>query len=64
MGIIVLASKLRGIGPLLEKYRNEINCEIIHDSIRERAGWTREFALHDDVDVIGYGSVAVAGPWS
>lgn len=27
-------------------------------------GWTREFALHDDAGVIGYGSVAVAGPWS
>lgn len=48
---------------MLEKYQNEINCEAIHHSIHERAGWTREFALHG-VDVIGYGSVAVVGPWS
>lgn len=65
MGITVRASELREIEPLREKYRNEMNCQIIHDSIHGRAGWTREFALHmDDAGVIGYGSVAVAGPWS
>lgn len=31
--IAVRASELREIEPLREKYRNEMNCQIIHDSI-------------------------------
>lgn len=64
MAITVRVSELREIVPLREKYRKEMDCQIIHDSIHARAGWTREFALHmHDGGVIGYGSVAVAGPW-
>lgn len=63
MAIGVRATEPSEIEPLREKYRAEINCQIIHDSIHGRPGWTREFALHDDGAVIGYGSVAVAGPW-
>jgi GNAT superfamily N-acetyltransferase len=58
-------TELPEIQPLREKYRQEMNCQIIHDSIHGRPGWTREFALHldDGGPIIGYGSVAVAGPW-
>jgi GNAT superfamily N-acetyltransferase len=64
MSVSVRASELSEIEPLREKYREEMNCQIIHDSIHGRAGWTREFSLHlHDGPVIGYGSVAVAGPW-
>ena len=63
MAIAARASKLDEIEPLREKYRKEMDCQVIHDSIHERAGWTKEFALHDDGAVVGYGSVAVAGPW-
>jgi GNAT superfamily N-acetyltransferase len=64
MAITVRASELREIVPLREKYRKEMDCQIIHDSIHARGGWTREFVLRmDDGGVIGYGSVAVAGPW-
>lgn len=64
MAVTVRASELREIVPLREKYRKEMNCQIIHDSIHARAGWTREFALQmDDGNLIGYGSVPVAGPW-
>lgn len=64
MAITVRPSELRKIEPLREKYRKEMDCQIIHDSIHARAGWTREFALHTDYGaMIGYGSVAVAGPW-
>jgi GNAT superfamily N-acetyltransferase len=61
--IDVRASELREIEPLRETYRKEMNCQIIHDSIHVRAGWTREFAFSMDGVLIGYGSVAVAGPW-
>lgn len=64
VAIHVRASELGEIAPSREKYRKEMNCQIIHDSIHARAGWSREFALHmDDGAAIGYGSVAVAGPW-
>lgn len=64
MAISVRVSEFRAIEPLREKYREEMSCQIIHDSIHQRAGWTREFSLHlDDGPIIGYGSVAVAGPW-
>jgi GNAT superfamily N-acetyltransferase len=46
-------------------YRLEMACQVIHDSIHDRNGWTQEFLLRDDdggAD-IGYGSLAVAGPW-
>jgi GNAT superfamily N-acetyltransferase len=44
-------------------YRQEMNCQIIHDSIHSRPGWTVEYALIADGTPVGYGSVAVAGPW-
>lgn len=65
MAIFVRASELSEIAPLREQYRREMNCQIIHDSIHVRPGWSREIAIElDDERVIGYGSVATGGPWS
>ena len=47
-----------------DMYHLEIDCQIVHDSIHDRKGWTREYALARDGKVVGYGSVAVAGPWT
>jgi len=44
-------------------YRQEMNCQIVHDSIHERPGWTLEYVLDLGPARAGYGSVAVAGPW-
>ena len=41
-----------------------MNCQIIHDSIHVRPGWTIEYALDLAGSLVGYGSVAVAGPWT
>ena len=62
--ISVRESTLEAIQFLRDVYRVEMNCQIVHDSIHERRGWTREYALALNRTVIGYGSVAVAGPWS
>ena len=62
--ISVRESTLEAIQFLRDVYRVEMNCQIVHDSIHERRGWTREYALALDDRVVGYGSVAVAGPWS
>lgn len=44
-------------------YRQELSCQIIHDSIHLRRGWTREYQLFVGDVAVGYASVAVAGPW-
>lgn len=52
------------IESLREEYRRAMNCQIIHDSIHARPGWTLEYALEDNNGrLAGYGSVAIAGPW-
>ena len=53
-----------GILPLRVRYRREMNCQIVHDSIHRRSGWTNTFAVHLDDIVVGFGSVAVGGPWT
>lgn len=63
MATAARGAELRQIEPLREQYRKEMNCQIIHDSIHARPCWTREFGLFSESgSIIGYGSVAVAGP--
>jgi GNAT superfamily N-acetyltransferase len=45
------------------RYREEMNCQIVSDSIHRRAGWTRSWLLLDGGRVAGFGSIAIAGPW-
>jgi GNAT superfamily N-acetyltransferase len=40
-----------------------MNCQIVHDSIHRRAGWTITYVLEIDSTAVGYGSVAIGGPW-
>jgi hypothetical protein len=53
----------RNIEALRDIYRQEMSCQIIHDSIHSRPGWTQEYLLIEDGVKVGYGSVAVGGPW-
>jgi GNAT superfamily N-acetyltransferase len=50
--------------PLRVRYRREMNCQIVHDSIHRRTGWTGTYALDLDDTCAGFGSVAVGGPWT
>jgi GNAT superfamily N-acetyltransferase len=50
--------------PLRIRYRQEMNCQIVHDSIHRRPGWTATYALHIDDTVAGFASVAIGGPWT
>lgn len=54
---------LEQIAPLRDRYRREMNCQIVHDSFHTRPGWTREYGLEVGGRVVGYGSVVEAGPW-
>jgi GNAT superfamily N-acetyltransferase len=50
--------------PLRERYRKEMNCQIVHDSIHSRPGWTMTYLLTSEGTVAGFGSTAIGGPWS
>jgi GNAT superfamily N-acetyltransferase len=40
-----------------------MNCQIVHDSLHSREGWTESYLFKIGPTAIGYGAVAVAGPW-
>ena len=47
--------------PLRVHYRQEMNSQIVHDSIHRRDGWTATYMLNvDDVNA-GFGSIALEG---
>lgn len=49
--------------PLRELHRQEMKCQIVHDSLHRREGWTRGYRLFVGGTVAAFGSVALAGPW-
>jgi RimJ/RimL family protein N-acetyltransferase len=58
------ATGLGSIRRWRDMYRLEMNCQIIFDSIHDRDGWTQEYLLSVGNTAVGYGSVAISGPWS
>jgi GNAT superfamily N-acetyltransferase len=64
MDITARRVTLETILPWRDLYRAEMNCQIIHDSIHSRPGWTEEYCLTAGRESAGYGSVAVGGPWT
>lgn len=49
---------------LRERYREEMNCQVVHDSIHRRRGWTETYALQVDGVTAGFGSKVIGGPWT
>jgi GNAT superfamily N-acetyltransferase len=45
------------------RYRQEMDCQILHDSFFSRNGWTRPFLFRIDGAPVGHGAVVEAGPW-
>lgn len=58
------ATSASAVLPLRDQYRREMNCQIVHDSIHRRTGWTNTYALSVDDTRAGFGSVAIGGPWT
>jgi len=56
-------TSLDQILPWRDLYRHEMNCQIIHDSLHERDGWTQSYSLTIDGAAAGYGAIAIGGPW-
>src|SRR5262249_45841399 len=44
-------------------YRQEMNCQIVHDSMHARSGWTQPYRLEAENEPAGYGSILIDGPW-
>jgi GNAT superfamily N-acetyltransferase len=63
MNLSATLASVEEIKPWRDMYRHEMNCQIIHDSIHARPGWSLEYSLSAGGAPAGYGSVAVAGPW-
>ena len=49
--------------PLRTRFRQEMNCQIVHDSLHSRRGWTSSYGLQLDGTTVGFGTIAIAGPW-
>lgn len=63
MTISAVLTPASAIAELREKYRTEMACQIVHDSLHSREGWTSPFILKLDDKTVGYGSLVIAGPW-
>jgi GNAT superfamily N-acetyltransferase len=46
-----------------ERQRQELHTQITHDSIHRRPGWTVSYLFEESGHSLGFGSVAVGGPW-
>jgi GNAT superfamily N-acetyltransferase len=57
------AVTVEDILPWRDLYRQEMDCQIIHDSLHSRKGWTEPYLLVSGGAAAGYGSIAVGGPW-
>src|SRR5262245_2452656 len=49
--------------PFRTRYREEMNCQVVKDSIHSRQGWTHSYLLERNGVAVGFGSIAIAGPW-
>jgi hypothetical protein len=47
-----------------DMYRQEMNCQIVHDSMHSREGWTQPYVLEAGGVSAGYGSILIGGPWT
>jgi RimJ/RimL family protein N-acetyltransferase len=49
--------------PFRVRFRAEMNRQIVHDLIHTRAGWAITYRLELDQRPVGFGSIAIDGPW-
>jgi GNAT superfamily N-acetyltransferase len=63
MQLSVIPASVEDILPWRDMYRLEMACQIIHDSLHSRRGWTESYLLIAGGVTVGYGAIAVGGPW-
>ncbi len=50
--------------PWRDLYRQEMQCQIVHDNMHARSGWTQPYLIRIDGAPAGYGSILIGGPWA
>ena len=45
-------------------FRQEMHCQVVHDSLHPRPGWTQSYRLEAAGAPAGYGSIVMGGPWT
>jgi len=63
MGPLAKLCSTEALLPLRTRFREEMNCQIVHDSIHRREGWTLSYLFELGGSIAGFGSVAIGGPW-
>jgi GNAT superfamily N-acetyltransferase len=57
------AVPVSAILPWRERFRQEAQGQIVHDSLHGREGWTQSYLLAAHGTPAGYGAIALGGPW-
>jgi GNAT superfamily N-acetyltransferase len=63
MNIQVLPIDLEKIRPFRDLYRQELNCQIVHDTAYDRKNCFQSFLLQMDGEIVGYGSTWIGDYW-
>lgn len=63
MNIEVKPAAVEDISTWRDLYREEMHCQIVHDNMSARPGWTQPFLIEIDGRAAGYGSILIGGPW-
>jgi RimJ/RimL family protein N-acetyltransferase len=64
MGFEVKPVTVEEIAAWRDMYRREMNCQIVHDNMHARTGWTQPFLFEVNGATVGYGSILIGGPWT
>jgi acetyltransferase (GNAT) family protein len=64
MNISVKPVAVEDISPWRDLYRREMNCQIVHDNLHARRGWTQSYLIDIGGTAAGYGSILIGGPWT
>jgi GNAT superfamily N-acetyltransferase len=64
MTISVKPVAVEDILPWRDLYRREMNCQIVHDNMHARAGWTQPYMVEIAGAPAGHGSILIGGPWT
>jgi GNAT superfamily N-acetyltransferase len=63
MTIAVNPVAVEDISTWRDLYREEMHCQIVHDNMHARPGWTQPYRIEIEEAPAGYGSILVGGPW-
>ena len=63
MHLCAKLSSAQDILPLRARFRQEMNCQIVHDSLHRRPGCDVVLLLELGNATAGFRSVVIAGPW-